>query len=111
MRTISPKHAEELTRREAHNKLKAKSPEQWVREIAQLPATVRPVVGRIIWWDWFSMRLVPERCPLLDPYLKFCNTLPSDEEVIAALVQIGYPKRRATERVTVKQRDPQKPHM
>lgn len=105
MRTISPKHNEELQRRSAHAILRDRLPEEWAAMIGELPASIRPMVGRIVWWDWFSMRLVPHRWHHLDQYLKHCQILPTDEEVIAALVSIGYPLKRATSRVKVNPRE------
>jgi hypothetical protein len=73
--------------------------------VLALPLAIRPMVGRIIWWDWFSMRLVPHRWHHLDQYLKHCRTLPPDEEVIAALVGMGYPQKRADNRVRLSPRE------
>lgn len=105
MRSISPKHNEELQRRSAHAILRDRLPEDWAAMIAKLPLEVRPMVGRIVWWDWFSMRLVPHRWHHLDQYLKHCQTLPSDEAVIAALIAMGYPQKRAENRVKVNPRE------
>lgn len=99
MRSISPKHNEELQRRSAHAILRDRLPEDWAAMIAELPLAIRPMVGRIVWWDWFSERLVAHRWHHLDQYLKHCRVLPGDEELVAALVSIGYPLKRATKRV------------
>ena len=69
MRWISPKHNEELKRRSAHAILRDRLPEDWAAMIAELPLAIRPMVGRIVWWDWFSERLVPHRWHHLDQYL------------------------------------------
>jgi hypothetical protein len=99
MRSISPKHQLELDRREARKKLSEKSPETWVEEIERLPQAIRPVVGRIVWWDRFGERVVTERCNLFDKYLKFCKTIPPDAEIIAGLIAIGYSPKKASNRV------------
>lgn len=99
MRSRSPKHQLELDRRAALKELTEKSPETWVEEIERLPEAIRPVVGRIVWWDRVGDRLMSERCSLFDKYLKFCKTIPSDPDIIAGLVKIGYSPHQASKRV------------
>ena len=105
MRLISPKHHLELQRKTAHAILRDRLPEEWVEQLNKLPRTIRPIVARIVWWDWFSMRLVPVRWHHLDQYLTHCQTPPPDEEVIAGLVSVGYPVIRAKKRVNVSPRE------
>ena len=105
MRKISAKHRVELLRKSAHAMLRDRLPEQWVEEINNLPETVRPATARIVWWDWFSMRLVPDRWNHLDQYLTEDRVIPPDNEVIAALMALGYPHQRALKRVYVNPRE------
>lgn len=76
--------------------LREVSPQEWVLRIAKLPSKLHPVVSCIVWWDWFSERLVPDRWPHMDQYLPFRehDDIPAIE-IIEALVQIGYPQRKA----------------
>ena len=79
------------------SELREVSPQEWVLRIAKLPKRLHAVISCIVWWDWFSERTVSERWNHMDQYLPFREHDPdiSVEELIEALVKIGYPQRKA----------------
>ena len=54
-----------LKRRE----LEQLSPETWREKLMALPQKIRSAVARIIWWDFFSQRLVKNRWHHIDDLL------------------------------------------
>jgi hypothetical protein len=78
-----------------------------VELINKLPKAHRPIVGRIVWWDGFSQRLVGKRTTAFDHWLVFA---PEPEhvwqEVVQSLVKVGYPEDIATRKVRPKFQKP-----
>ena len=84
----------------AYKALEKVRPSEWVRRIDGLDEYLRDPVACILWWDFFSMRLVGERWPHLDKYLPFHEhpEIPTDA-IVEALIAIGYPPSRAALRM------------
>ena len=84
--------------------LRNKTPESWAEEVRKLPKEIRPMVGRIIWWDYFGGRNSEDRWNHLDEYLVFVDEpVFSDKELALALQQCGYTKQRAEYRVGIRE--------
>lgn len=80
--------------------LRTVKPREWKQRISKLqPPEVRPVVGRIVWWDFFGDRTVADRVDEFDPWLKFDRTDAPAAAIRKGLLAIGYPEHRATQRI------------
>jgi hypothetical protein len=80
----------------------SRAPWQWARDIEALPAHVQGAAASVVWWDFFGTRLSGDRWPELDRWVdSYLRTPqdPPDEDLIAALVTLGYGKRTARGRV------------
>jgi len=75
------------------------TPADWRQRLLTLALPVRHAAARIIWWETLSLRLVPDRDDVLDDMLKHGPEVP-DEELQAALMQIGLPERFVLRRIT-----------
>ena len=68
-----------------------------------LPPCVQKPVARIVWWDYFSTRIVAERWPHLDKLIHCPNGEVleeiSSQEMRAALVKVGYTAEKAALRI------------
>ena len=78
---------------------KGVTPQEWRQRLLTLASPAREAAARIIWWETISLRLMGERCDLLDDMLRFGPEVP-DEVLQAALIQIGLPKRFVMRRIT-----------
>lgn len=81
-------------------RLHARGPIEWAERIAALPAHQQVPVASIVWWDFFSRVTSAEAWPHLDFWV--FRKMPADEnpdETRAGLVALGYPERRARQRV------------
>jgi hypothetical protein len=73
-----------------------------------LALPVRHAAARIVWWETLSLRMVPDRSDALDDMLKHGPEVP-DQELQAALIQIGLPQAFVMRRITaVKPRPPRR---
>ena len=76
------------------------SPATWRALVDNVPAEYQCEVAHIVWWDWFSGRLVAERWPHLDRYLKKpVWNKPTNEELVRGLMLCGYSHKHAVSRI------------
>jgi len=75
------------------------SPDEWRQRLLTLALPVRHAAARIIWWETLSLRMHNDRDDTLDDMLKHGPEVP-DEELHAALIQIGLPERFVLRRIT-----------
>jgi hypothetical protein len=75
------------------------TPAEWRQRLLSLALPVRHAAARIIWWECLSLRLVPDRDDVLDDMLKHGPEV-RDEELQAALIQIGLPTGFVMRRIT-----------
>lgn len=78
---------------------KGVTPQEWRQRLLTLASPAREAAARIIWWETISLRLMGDRCDLLDDMLRFGPEVP-DEDLRNALVQIGMPRKTAERRIT-----------
>jgi hypothetical protein len=64
-----------------------------------LALPVRHAAARIVWWETLSLRMVPDRSDALDDMLKHGAEVP-DQDLQAALIQIGLPEGFVRRRIT-----------
>ena len=89
-------------------RLRRVDPREWRLRIMELPVRLQVFVAQIVWWDYFGDKTVPNRWPELDLWLcahpcTFRKEMwPSNEQMIDALVSIGYEPRTAHRRMGVK---------
>jgi hypothetical protein len=83
-----------LKRRE----LEQLSPEAWREKILALPKKIRASVARIIWWDFFSQRLVKNRWHHLDDLLAGPDA--TGEEIRMGLETCGFNVKMSHTRVS-----------
>jgi hypothetical protein len=75
----------------------------------ELPTRMQVFVAQIVWWDYFADKTVPNRWPELDMWLRAHpstfrkEVCPTDEEMVDALLSIGYEERTALRRMGVNQ--------
>ena len=90
-------------------KLRTVDPRDWKSRIMELPTRMQVFVAQIVWWDYFADKTVPNRWPDLDMWLRAHpstfrkEVCPTDEEMVDALVSIGYEERTALRRMGVNQ--------
>ena len=76
------------------------SPATWRALVDKVPLGCRCEVAHIVWWDWFAGRVVAERWPHLDKYLKMpIWQKPTNEEIIRGLRLCGYSEKHAISRI------------
>jgi hypothetical protein len=78
--------------------LAARKAHEWAQMIEDLPEHLRAPVARLVWWDYFGDRLVPNRSNLLDKYLQTTDE-PDLDEWVQALIDIGYDANVAALRI------------
>ncbi len=84
------------------------TPAEWRQRLMALALPVRHAAARIVWWETLSLRMVPDRSDALDDMLKHGPEVP-DQELQAALIQIGLPQAFVMRRITaVKPRPPRR---
>ena len=90
-------------------KLRTVDPRDWKSRIMELPVKMQVFIAQIVWWDFFADKTVPNRWPELDMWLRAHpstfrkEVCPTDEEMVDALVSIGYEDRTALRRMGVNQ--------
>ena len=90
-------------------RLRRVDPREWRNRIMELPVRLQVFVAQIVWWDYFGDKTVPDRWPELDmwirahPFTFRKEVWPSDEEMVDALISIGYEHRTALRRMGVNQ--------
>ena len=108
---MTPINKKKKINRIANNELREKHPQTWREQILDLPDDIRNHVARLVWWDWFSYRPVPERWPHLDEFLNvpYSQLLweranpelvvqPDFRKVCEALISLGYSEQQALQR-------------
>lgn len=75
------------------------TPQEWRQRLLTLASPAREAAARIIWWEFLSLRLVGDRCDVIDDMLRFGAEVP-DEDLRNALMQIGMPRKVAERRIT-----------
>lgn len=83
--------------------LKAVTPQEWLERVLSLPERCQGTIARMIWWDFWSERLVGERWKEFDHWLPFDK---SEEEnpvetptLVKCLKLVGYPQYRISMRL------------
>jgi hypothetical protein len=74
---------------------------EWADKVEKLEERIRGPVARMIWWDFFSGKLVGNRWSSLDRYIPGPRNQEEDwtaEELCNGLVACGYPRLEATRR-------------
>lgn len=92
--------------------LRERTPKEWRNLIEQVPNDTRAYVARLIWWDWFSHRDVPNRWNELDDFLHipYARLMwerenpdkvhePDQNEIFHVLLAMGYPESLALNRI------------
>jgi len=90
-----------ILREEHHSRdLAKKGPKEWRAAVETIEDKgIRAAVARIVWWDFFSKRLIPNRWPHLDKYLDG-DYVKLDKEILkCGLYQAGYSPWHAHQRL------------
>lgn len=82
-------------------------PAEWRQRLMRVAAPARYAAARIIWWEFFSERLIPVRWGHIDMLLRRRDEVP-DEVLVEALIAVGAPREWAQKRVVVKPRQRRK---
>ena len=95
------RHNMSLTEKEAIREWKSLQnlqPTQWMERIKSLPERAQGQIARMVWWDFWSNRLVSERWSEFDHWLQFDEREETDPvpktTLIKCLKAVGYPKYR-----------------
>jgi hypothetical protein len=90
-----------LTEKEAIREWKSLQklqPIQWMERIKSLPERAQGQIARMVWWDFWSNRVVSERWSEFDHWLQFDEREETDPvtktTLIKCLKAVGYPKYR-----------------
>jgi len=78
-------------------------PTEWAERLLAVPTPARYAVARIVWWEFFSMRLVPARWAEIDDLIAQRDEV-ADDALIDALVMVGAPREWAEKRIIVRPR-------
>jgi len=78
--------------------------EQWITAINSFPAEVRPILGRIIWWDICSDD--KQSTPLFKEWIDSTLPDPSDEVIVAAFMELGFTEAWAKKRIAGEHTEP-----
>ena len=78
-------------------------PAEWAERLLLVPTPARYAVARIVWWEFFSMRLVPARWAEIDDLIAQRDEV-TDEALVEALVMVGAPRAWAEKRIIVRPR-------
>lgn len=70
----------------------------WRPAILKLEEPLRGAVAAVVWWDIFSNLILTKRYAGLDDLITSASNV-SDEELVAGLIRVGYPRDRANSRV------------
>jgi hypothetical protein len=74
------------------------SPAEWRQRLLTLALPVRHAAARIVWWETLSLRMYGDRDDTLDDMLHGPDV--PNEELQAALIQIGLPSCFVMRRIT-----------
>ena len=78
-------------------------PAEWNERLLSVPEPARYACARIIWWEFFSMRLVPARWADIDDLIAQREEV-ADDALVEALVMVGAPRAWAEKRIIVRPR-------
>ncbi len=90
-------------------RLRKVDPREWRARIMELPVKMQVFVAQIVWWDYFADKEVPKRWSDLDMWIDAHpatfrkEVWPTDEEMVNALVNIGYEDKTALRRMGINQ--------
>ena len=82
-------------------------PAEWAERLLSVPTPARYAVARIIWWEFFSMRLIPQRWPDIDDLIAHREEV-EDTVLIESLLLVGAPRHWAEKRIIVRPRNRRK---
>jgi hypothetical protein len=82
-------------------------PAEWVERLRAVPTPARYAAARIVWWEFFSMRLVPVRWPHIDKLIAHREEV-HDKDLVEALIVVGAPRAWAERRIIVRPRNRRK---
>ena len=95
------KHQMSLAEKEAVKSWKALQrvkPAEWLERINALPKRAQGQIARMVWWDFWSNRVVSERWNEFDHWLQFDEREETDPvpraTIVRCLKAVGYPKYR-----------------
>lgn len=88
-------------RLENRRSLRSKSPAQWVIDLMHIEdEIIRGAVARLVWFDFFSGRPVPNRVTDFDPWISTFNPVEvPDQDLIAGMILVGFTELEATSRL------------
>ena len=73
-------------------------PQEWVDKVNSLPEVARGQIARMIWWDFWSDKLVANRWTEFDHWLQFDSREETDpvplNMIAECLKAVGYPEYR-----------------
>jgi hypothetical protein len=75
-------------------------PAEWRARLMTVTPPARYACARIVWWEFFSMRLVPVRWPHIDKMIAHREEV-EDKALIEALITVGAPRAWAEKRIIV----------
>jgi hypothetical protein len=78
-------------------------PAEWRARLMTVTPPARYACARIVWWEFFSMRLVPVRWPHIDKMIAHRDEV-EDKALIEALITVGAPRAWAERRIIIKPR-------
>jgi hypothetical protein len=78
--------------------LRKVTPQDWLDRVNALPERARGQIARMIWWDFWSEKLVANRWTEFDHWLQFDSREETDpvprEMIVECLKAVGYPDYR-----------------
>ena len=83
----------------ANKVLRNRTDEQWLEMLAALPESVRVGVGKLVYWDWLSLRSAANSNPAFEQYGSYSVNNCTDNELVEGLLALGYTEFQATSRV------------
>lgn len=78
-------------------------PAEWRERLLSVPEPARFAAARLIYWEFFSMRLIPQRWDHIDDLIERREEV-DDETLVKALILVGAPRSWAERRIIVKPR-------
>lgn len=84
--------------------LRGRDGQAWVEAFAVVPDHVQSAARRIVWWDFVSLHTMAEAIQrgfgVFNHAVKeYGGSTPTNEEIVDALVAVGYSQDRAKKRV------------
>ena len=84
--------------------LRGRDGQAWVEAFSVVPDHVQSAAKRIVWWDFVSLHTMSDAIKrgfgVFNRAVKdYGGSIPTNEEIVDALVAVGYSKDRALKRV------------